>query len=224
MKTTFLILSIFGIVFSTLNCMELDSHVEDGTSFSFETHYSPVDLILNLSNLEITETSFNTMFADLLCFINSHKVTSLLLDSNKFSLESFKEIFKKSAGLLRGCPTLMTISLKNNFKSATVEKGFTLSPLAVTQLISMIGQLGDLFETSATAANQQVITKQIIFDDDLPTVGIPVSLPPTYCQRIKKFTWTFIGGAVTIVLSVGSTVLGLYLSGKFTCPECPSSN
>jgi hypothetical protein len=220
MKTKFLILSIFGIVFSALNCMEVDSHVEDGTSFPFATHYSPLDLSLNLSDLGITEISFNNIFADLLCFINSNKVTKLLLDSNQFSLESFKEIFKKSAGLLRGCPTLMTISLRNNFKSATVEKGFTLSPLAVSQLISMIGQLGDLFETSATAANQQVVTKQIIFDDDLPIVGIPVSLPPTYCQRIKKFTWTFVGGAVTFAISTGLTILVYYLSDK----GCPASN
>jgi hypothetical protein len=82
----------------------------------FASHYNFVDHGLNLSNLGITESSLDAIFADLSSFINKNKVKFLLLDSNKFSDEDFEKISEQSNRLLENCYTLKIISLADNFE------------------------------------------------------------------------------------------------------------
>jgi hypothetical protein len=218
-------ISVFGVVFSTLNCMrDAYTQIEDGTPFPFAVHYTSDDHTLNLSNLGITGPLLDNILFDLLTFINLNKIEKLYLDGNKFEALNDIMFLRKMTDLLTGCATLMTISLKNNFKeSGTVEKGLgTLSPAAIEQLTESISQFQELFKMSLSDANQQTTTyvsKQILLDD-MPPLSIisEIKLPPTTFQKIRTFAVSFGKGLALLILSSGGTILTIYLSGHFSCP------
>jgi hypothetical protein len=193
---------------------EADISMEEGWAFKFEDHYCLADHTLNLNSLRITDALLDQRFEDLLRFINENKVVSLSLDSNKFSPnpESFNEILKKVKVLLEQCSTLMSISLKNNFKQESVEKGLVLSPEIILALISSLGKFKNLFGSSSANTSPKNVIKQIFFGND-ETAEYSATLPLTPWQRIKAYTGHFVVFAITAGATYGFNYLGTYLSG-----------
>ena len=227
MKTKFFLLSSF-VVFSTLNCM-LAIKVDGGPTINCSSYHDVVGHKLDLSNLGITDLMLKPLLLDITFFINNNKVETLLLEGNNFESPSM-DLMRWVTGLLTSCPSLKTVSLKNNFKKTTrSERG--ISPAILEQITSGIAQFQEIFKESLTSASQQTkteyITKEILFDD-IPPLSIisEIKLPLTGCERFRTFLVKFGVGLASMIVSTGGTILTIYLTGNFGgtgCP-CPSNS
>lgn len=231
MKTKFFLLSSLIVVFSTLNCM-LAIKVAGGRSdIDYSSRHDGTSHKLDLSKLGITEETLESIFVELLCFINNNKVEILSLEANNFA-ECNLDFLKKITGLLSSSDTLRSISLKNNFKRTSgTERGFALTPQVLELATSTIGQFQSLFKDSLAGASQQTgteyITKEILLDD-MPPLSIikEIKLPLTDCQKFRAFAVKFGIGLAGLIVSTGGTILTIYLTGHFGgtgCP-CPSNS
>ena len=229
MKIKFFLLSSFIVVFSTLNCM-LAIKVEGGaTTINYSSYHDVVSHKLDLSNLGIVEGVLKDLLVDIIFFVNNNKVETLLLEGNNFESPSM-DLMRWVTGLLTSCPTLKTVSLKNNFKKVT-RLGVAIPPAILEQIISGIAQFQEIFKESLTSASQQTkteyITKEILFDD-IPPLSIisEIKLPLTGCDRFRAFLVKFGVGLASMIVSTGGTILTIYLTGNFGgtgCP-CPSNS
>ncbi|MFH1254358.1 MAG: hypothetical protein V1646_02925 [bacterium] len=228
MKIKFFLLSSFIVVFSTLNCM-LAIKVDGGPVINCSSYHDVVGHRLDLSNLGLSDSTFKALLVDIIFFVNNNKVETLLLEGNNFESPSM-DLMRWVAGLLTSCPTLKTVSLKNNFKKTTrSDRG--ISPAILEQITTGIAQFQALFKESLTYASQQTkteyITKEILFDD-MPPLSIisEIKLPLTGCERFRTFLVKFGVGLASMIVSTGGTILTIYLTGNFGgtgCP-CPSNS
>jgi hypothetical protein len=192
----------------------------------FSSRHDAATHTLNLNDMGFTEDLFRAALGDIICFINSNKIEILLLEKNNFESPSI-DLLRRVTGLLSSSTTLKTISLKNNFRHVASARGSALSPQAISQISSMIGQFQTLFKDSLTDAGQQAkteyITKEILLDD-MPPLSIiqEIKLPPTAVQKVRAFAVKFGVGLASLIVTAGGTILTIYLSGKFGC-NCPSS-
>lgn len=188
---------------------------------------------LNLSGMGITDESFKASFVEIMCFINNNKVEILSLEGNSFQSPTVA-FLKQVTGLLTSSASLKTISLKNNFKKAMDSQrgGPVMSPAILEQITAGISQFQAMFKESLAESRQQTqteyITKEILFDD-MPPLSIisEIKLPLTGCQQFITFLKNFSVNVVSIVVSVGGTILIIYLTGgnvAGTGWPCPSNS
>lgn len=209
---------VAAMVFSSLNFILEAAQTSIAMSTDFTSHYDAGTHTLNLNKLGFTEDSLKSSVGDLICFINTNKVVTLLLEENNFASLSI-ELLKQIVCLLTSCATLTTVSLKNNFNpSSTLERGLSVSPAAMSEIASLVTQFQALFKESLTAASQtstDYVTKSILLDN-MPPLAIISEIPSKYA-KLKTFLTHFGTGFATMAVTAVGWILTVYLK-ESACP------